>query len=170
MTRAEFIYLMQRLQGGDTRALAPLYEEYFPKMKATAFAVLRNVDDAYDVATNAFLKLADAPFDPASVRNPAAYLAAMAGNEARNFLKRRSREVSADFSCDPEPPSSAPSDSLWLDDLFRALDAKEGELVLLHVVWGLPLKEVARQLNMPYSTAKLRFHTAKEKLRRAWKA
>lgn len=120
MLRAEFIILMRRLQSGDIGALAPLYEEYFQKMYSTVLVMLHSAEDAYDVATAAILKLADYRGDPAKIKNPVGYLIAMSANEAKNFLRRRKREVSSDIS---ELPAGygmeMPSEMLWLDDLMR---------------------------------------------------
>lgn len=165
MLRAEFIILMRRLQSGDIGALAPLYEEYFQKMYSTVLVMLHSAEDAYDVATAAILKLADYRGDPAKIKNPVGYLIGMSANEAKNFLRRRKREVSSDIS---ELPAGygmeMPSEMLWLDDLMRLFTQEESDVFLLHVVWGIELKKVAIRLGISYSTAKMRKRAIRQKI------
>ena len=89
----------------------------------------------------------------------------MSANEAKNFLRRRKREVVSDIS---ELPAGygmeMPSEMLWLDDLMRLFTQEETDVFLLHVVWGIELKKVAIRLGISYSTAKMRKRAIRQKI------
>ena len=161
MQRDEFAETMKKAQLGDERAIEKLYAAYFGKIAATAFAIVRNRDDAYDIASEVFLKLIENGMD-AEVRNPTAYLMAMAKNAALNHVKRRSREIGA---AEVRGNAEALPDMLWLIDILQLLTEEEREIFELHILWDRTLKETAAQLGLTLGSVRARYKKLKKKVR-----
>ncbi len=81
--------LMLRVQAGDLAAFEELVERYQDVVYGLAISLLRNPEDAEEAAQDAFLKLyrARGSFDSARALEP--WLLRIAGNVARDRLRRR---------------------------------------------------------------------------------
>lgn len=167
MTRAEFIEIMLRVQSGDRGALSGIYHAYFKKLCATAYSVVRNRDDAYDVASEVLLKLTEFHGDVHSILNPIGYLVRMTRNEAITFLQKKRREVSVAEVYDSAPPGG--TDSLWMEDLQRLLSEEEWEMLVRHIIWRESLKKFALRNHLTYATTKRHYAELKRKLREYYK-
>lgn len=67
MTNDKFCDLLDSVIHKDISALKAIYEEYFSKIQYTAFTIVNNENDAYDVAMNVFVKLINYPSDPYAI-------------------------------------------------------------------------------------------------------
>ena len=163
MTRYEFVEIIRASQKGERAAFDILYDEYFGKLFTAAFKLVQDADAAYDIATDVVLKLLEFNKEVLSIRNHVAYMITMVKNQAKDYIAKRSREVSvAEIwkSKEVELP-----DMLWLEDIFRILTEEEKDVFLLHYIWDLPLGQVASQLNLTYGTVKARNTKVARKLR-----
>lgn len=154
MTRQEFIRTIQAAQRGDRRHFAALYDEYFGKLFATAFHIVRDRDAAYDIASDVVLKLMHFRGDASSIENHVGYMITMVRNRAKDYIGKKKREVpSGDI---PLRNEAAASDMLWLDDILMILAEDEKDTFFLHYVWDLPLRKVAERINLTYGAVKAR--------------
>jgi RNA polymerase sigma factor (sigma-70 family) len=141
-------------------------------MRALAFAILGDREEAEDVVQEAFLR---GFLALATVRNAdrvGNWLAAITGNLARMRRRRRWDAVSLDELAG-QPSSS------WLDSVSPELEAPLEELrealaalspasrdtLLAHYVEGLSCAEIAAQRNSTPGAVRVRLHRAREQLR-----
>lgn len=167
MTKEEFVKIITKCQTGDKKAIGRIYDEYFGKMCATAFSVVRNADAAYDIASNVILKLLELRRGISDIENPVGYMFRMVHNEAVNYVAKKNREISV-----PEiwnVKSNNMPDMLWFDDILFVLTKKERELFILYIVWDMPLNKVAECLGITYGAAKLRYKNIKLKIKSIYK-
>ena len=167
MTKEEFIEIITKCQTGDKKAIGVIYEEYFGRMCVTAFGVVSDMDAAYDIASNVILKLLEFRCGISDIENPVGYMFRMVHNEAVNYVAKKNREISV-----PEiwnVKSNNMPDMLWLEDILAVLTDKERELFILHIVWDMPLKRVAKQLGITYDAAKSRFKVIRAKIKNIYK-
>lgn len=148
MTRLEFLKNIAASQRGNRKAFQALYEEYFGRLSKTAFMMVRNADAAHDIATDVIIKLLDFKSDVFRIENHITYMVTMVKNRAKDYLAKRSYEVSVAEICN-----------------FRTLTEEEREIFLWHYIWNLPLRKVAAQLNITYGLAKARKSKVLKKLK-----
>ena len=150
--------------GGDADAFDTLVRRHQRRAVAVAYRLLGNVDDASDVAQDAFLRAFQRLEQLADPRRFAPWLMRIVGNLALNY--RRSRAARAAVGLDdagdvadpaasrsyPSPGDESepvkPSEAVELQSAFdRALETlpeKQRTSLVLFSIAGLPQSEVAR--------------------------
>jgi RNA polymerase sigma-70 factor (ECF subfamily) len=172
-TRAdEDAYLVARAASGDRAAFAALITPRAERAIRTARAILGNEPDAHDATQDA---LVAAWVNLPRLRDPArfdAWLHRTLVNGCREILRRRGRRREVQVEADV-PMADFAAGSLETASVmaaFARLSVDERSILLLHHLHGLPLDEVARQLDIPVGTAKSRLWHARRSLERALEA
>jgi RNA polymerase sigma-70 factor (ECF subfamily) len=164
--------LGQRLTAGDSDAFAALYEQYAGRVHHYLVARLASRDVADEVLQEVFVRLVRQRAGLGRVENLAAYLFAMARNEAIRFAQRHGREaqhlpLTADDlfveakSDDPTRRDEAESAAVALGQLTD--DARE--VVELKIYGGLTFREIADLLAVPQGTVATRYRAALARLK-----
>lgn len=165
--------LVTRAREGDRDAFALLIQPRTDRVLRTARAILANESDAHDAAQAAFVS---AWVNLPRLRETArfdAWLTRVLVNECREALRRRKRnpEIVLDDTDLSGPDSTAGSvETAALRAAFGRVSVDERTILLLHHLHGLPLDQVARQLQIPVGTAKSRLWSARRALERALEA
>lgn len=177
--------LLVRLQDGDERALAALYDRHGVSLYGLARSILADPADAEEVVEDVFVRLWEAPdgFDPDRA-TLGGYLCVMTRSRALDRVragKRRARAVRRSAATDSDgfatPVSSfgnrttARAERAELADALRdALaelpDEQRGALELAFF-GGYTHTEIATETGLPLGTVKTRIRTAMQKLRGA---
>ncbi|MBI1930367.1 sigma-70 family RNA polymerase sigma factor [Candidatus Poribacteria bacterium] len=92
--------LVHRAQEGDTQAFGQLVEKYQAAIHGLAFQLVQNVEDAYDLAQDAFIKAythLDQLNEPSKFLS---WLRQIVANESRMFLRQRKEADSLDEMAD----------------------------------------------------------------------
>ena len=173
--------LVERVRGGDVAAFEPLVEKYRQRVYRLAYNVLRNQEDALDVAQEAFIKAYQAL--PAFRGQSAFYTwlfriamnvahdkARQRGAAGRAFGTERVTEEEWERTMpDPgEEPDAAAAGAEQRARITRALDAlpqHHRAIIMLSDLEGLSYREIADVLNIPMGTVMSRLHNARKRLR-----
>lgn len=175
--------LVERMAGGEDRALGDLYDRYGKTLYALALAIVREPADADEVVMDAFgqaWRQAGA-FDPAR-GSVGAWLATIARSRALDLVRARGRrarayERAAYLSDDGVATPLAPPgpDPGWRVEhnearqlVGRALATlPESQRVAIQLAYfeGLSQTEIAERLAEPLGTIKTRMRAGMEKLR-----
>src|SRR5438552_5864619 len=177
------VALVERVRGGDVAAFEPLVEKYRQRVYRLAYNVLRNSEDAYDVAQEAFIKAYRAlpSFRGQSafytwlfriVMNVAHDKARQRGAQGRAFGTERVTEEEWERTMpDPgEEPDDAAARGEERARITRALEAlpeHHRAIIMLSDLEGLSYREIADVLNIPMGTVMSRLHNARKRLRTA---
>lgn len=146
-----------------------------PSILALARARLRNLHDAQDAVQETCLRI---------LRNLHSYrpqgsfdqwVFTIAANVVRDMLRRR--RTSREFPATPgDAPTLPPQDALGHDDdldrvrrAMAALDPGESAPLILHLIHGIPQREIAAHLDIPVEHLRVRLYRAIRKIRRALK-
>jgi RNA polymerase sigma-70 factor, ECF subfamily len=175
--------LVERVRGGDVAAFEPLVEKYRQRVYRLAYNVLRNQEDAWDVAQEAFIKAYKAlpSFRGQSafytwlfriVMNVAHDKARQRGAAGRAFGTERVTEEEWERTMpDPgEDPGAAAARAEQRARITRALDTlpeHHRAIIMLSDLEGLSYREIADVLNIPMGTVMSRLHNARKRLRTA---
>jgi len=165
--------LVERYRHGDRDAFAALVVRYQRPVFNAAWWVVKNADDAADVAQNVFLKVAEriADFDPQY--RFFSWLYRIAVNEALNSVRRHHREEPLDDEVDvPGPDGDAPDRRLEdarlsarLRDAMARLSTNDRTVLVLRHFSELSYQEIGQVLELDEKTVKSRLHEARMRLR-----
>lgn len=171
--------LRARIQAGDPRAFAELFDEYARSVYNHAFRLTADWSTAEDVMAATFLQAwrsrARVSDDGGSLRP---WLLGIATNEARNHVRSNRRyraAASALAAADFTLPDHADEVAGRLDDGGRIIAAvaalarlrlPEREVLTLCLWEGLDYESAARALGVPVGTVRSRLSRARERLRK----
>ena len=168
--------LVGRLQRGDERALAELYDRLGTHVYALALKLLRSPEEAEEVVQDTFLKLYEADSYKTLERSPRAYIYTIARNLALSRLRKRQvRPTKAeewdvyDPRSDLAEPQSADHESkLLAERLLAYLSDDERALVEDSFYEGYTHSQLAKRTGLPLGTVKSKLRRALLKLRDYW--
>ena len=174
--------LIDRMAGGDERAVQDLVARHGDALYALAYSILRDHAEAEEVAADSFVQAwrsADS-FDPAR-GTPIAWLATITRTRSLDRLraaKRRGRVLHADSAVvaqasgeverteeQPDRAYDAASRSQLVRRALDALPETQRRVIELAYFGGLSQSEIAKQLGLPLGTVKTRTLYAMKGLR-----
>ena len=173
--------LIRRCQAGDVSAFEPLVEKYRQRVWRLAYQVLRDREEAWDCAQEAFVRA----FQSLSrFRGQSAFYTWLfritvnvatdrhrsRGARARAFGPERVPEEEwARTAADPTgKPDDAALDAERRERIRQALDSlplKARTIIMLSDIEGLSYRDIAQVLNCPIGTVMSRLHNARRRLR-----
>jgi len=173
--------LIARCRQGDTRAYALLVERYRDRAYGLALRVVRSEPDAEEVAQDAFVRawrsLADFRGDASFGTWLYRIVWRRALDRSAALRTRRGREspleddpvaaatVAVAAARDSFADAPAPAGGARWEQLTQGLSEAQQAVVTLFYYEDMPLKEVARALDMPEGTVKTHLSRARAALR-----
>ncbi|MBN2317717.1 MAG: RNA polymerase sigma factor [Acidobacteria bacterium] len=179
--------LIQAASGGDAHAFAELVRLYHTVVWSTVYRTLGNFNDAEDVVQEIFLRVLVSlkRFDPKYPFGP--WILRIAGNYCIDQLRRkktRRHHLWSDLSegeqrrllqtmvtkpeAHPHDPEEASSHLEIAQILLDRLKPKHKAAFILRVIEGHSYDTVAKILNVPQSTARVRVSRARNELHQAF--
>lgn len=171
-------HLLARCRAGDTRAFAALVDRYRDRAYGLALRLVRSPADAEEVAQDAFVRawrsLADFRGDSAFGTWLYRIVWRRALDRSASLRTRRERETALEDTPDvartaaaaESGPSGGASD--W-ERITEGLTEPQRAVVTLFYYEDMPLKEVARALDMPEGTVKTHLSRARAALRERYR-
>ena len=180
--------LIERCRAGDVAAFEPLVEKYRQRVWRLAYNTLRDREEAWDVAQEAFIRAYQAlpSYRGQStfytwlyriVMNVAFDRARSRGAQGRAFGTERVPEedwerVLPDQNPGDEAPDAKAARLEQRQKIVQALDTlpeHHRKIVMLSDLEGLSYREIADTLEIPMGTVMSRLHNARKRLRDALK-
>jgi RNA polymerase sigma-70 factor (ECF subfamily) len=174
--------LIRRCQAGEVAAFEPLVEKYRQRIWRLAYQILRDREEAWDCAQEAFVR---AYQSLPAFRGQAGFYTwlfritvnlATDRHRARGARARAlggepvSEEEWARTAPDPDaPPDALAARAQARERIARALDAlplPARTIIMLSDIEGLTYREIAQVLNCPIGTVMSRLHNARKRLRK----
>ena len=173
--------VIRRAQAGDSEALSQLYQSYYKRVYYLALKLLKNREDAEDVAQETFI----AAFNSLSkLQNPAAFeswLFQITANRSRNQLRKNAHTVDLPEDEDgktmlddmPDPNEALIPESVAQDaeqkrlvmQIIDDLPQQQRECILLFYYSELTVKQIAHSLGCSEGTVKSRLNYARQKIK-----
>ena len=168
--------LVARLQSGDERALAELYDRLGTQVYTVALKLLKSPEEAEEVVQDTFLKLFKASSYRTLGTSPRAYIYTIARNLALSRLrKRQARPLKADDWDVYDPQVSVakteeddPTNRLLVQRLLEQLDDEDRKLIKASFYEGYSHAQLAERTGHPIGTVKSKLRRALIKLRDYW--
>ena len=166
----EIAKLVQRAKKGDEEAFEQLIGSVREKLYRTAYAYVRNEQDALDIYQEAIYT---AYVTIKKIKKPESFTSWMTKIlvfKAIDFIRKESRH----FTTDDEQVFSTLIDLENVDDMMHAMDLsvafnyltpKVKTIILLRYYHDLSVKEIAIIMNVPEGTIKSHLNRAKKELK-----
>lgn len=146
--------LLQQVWGGDQQAFGVLVGELYPAVYRAALRVLRQEQEAEDVAQDVFLKIWREPPELRADANLKAWSARVATNGAIDRLRKKKPDISDDLP-DQVDPAVSTDEAMQADEAAGAvqqaidhLPERQRLALVLTYYQGLPNKEAADLLEV----------------------
>lgn len=141
----------------DSGFVREVYDASYRRLVAQLFALCGDQAEAEDAVQEAFVKAIGRPRQLAALDNPEAWLRTVALNHVRN----RWRHLAVVRRVLPQLPGvqhdiELSPDHVALVAALRKVSVELREVVTLHHIADLPVREVARTLGVPEGTVKAR--------------
>ncbi|HKB23657.1 MAG TPA: sigma-70 family RNA polymerase sigma factor [Methylomirabilota bacterium] len=175
--------LVERVRAGDVTAFEPLVEKYRQRVYRLACNVLRDPEEARDVAQEAFIRAFQAL---PNFRGQSAFytwLFRITLNVASDRARQRAargralgteRVEEGDWERTLVDPGETPADSAAraedrsrIERALESLPEHHRAIIMLSDLEGLSYREIAEVLGIPMGTVMSRLHNARKRLRRA---
>lgn len=170
--------LVRDIVAGDERAFRLFFNKYYPQARGFALSLLKNVDDAEDVAQSVFVNLWLKRELLADVDNIEAYIYRAGRNAVMNFIAKRKGETlpvpleaSRDkaFTETPQAMLEMQDAQLLTDMVVRHMPAQRRQVYELSRVEGLSNDEIAKRMNLRKKTVENHLNMALRELRKVLK-
>ncbi len=148
---------IQKLQAGDMSGLDYIYGQTNRQVFAAALAILHDRQLAEDAMQETYVRFVQSCASYRLGSSPVSYILTVCRNICLNMLKRRSRELSTDYSQHENLGGSYTLEqsldgSEAVEQLLSGLTDDEREVILLKVYGGLKHREIAAHIKKPLGT------------------
>lgn len=167
--------LLQQCQQGNQLAFKQLVIRYEQQVRSTVAGMLSDTAEAEDVAQQVFIRFYRALFDFRGDAQLGTYLTRIAINLSLNEIKRRQRKKrwltffqKGDKTRQIEDVSANPAQQDTKELVYKALQELEPHfrsVIVLRLLEGYSVKEVAEMLELPQGTVASRLSRAQRKLK-----
>ena len=163
----------QLVRKNDNDSRQELFTAYYRRTYAVAYNMLRRHENAEDITQDAFIKAFQNLHQLQDRTKFGAWLAVIASNLARNYLKREKRMIITDELPEGETapaPSGTEEEALRSLEIervrraIRALPVEQYQVVVLQYYHELKVDEIAAMLKVRSGTVKSRLFRARQKL------
>ena len=165
MTNRELDALLRRIGGGDKSALAALYEGFRMPVYYYALRLTGNPQKAEDVMQETFLAILQNGRNYRSDGKATAWIYTVARNKAMDMFRKEGNELPLSQAEELEAVS-APFDGDAYPGMLSVLNEKERDIVILRVLCGFTLTEIARDKGMPKGSVFWSYNNAMKKLKK----
>lgn len=170
MEREQVLHLVKQNDNDSQRAL---FEAYYRRTYAVVYSILRNRESAEDITQEAFIRAFQNLHQLREQDKFGPWLAVIASNLARNFLKRERRVIYTDDLASYDRGEGMPeTEELALRELevqriraaIKTLPFEQYQVVVLQFYYDLKVDEIAGVLKISSGTVKSRLFRARQKL------
>lgn len=163
INKKELKRIFEEIKNGKQEAAQELYDKYRPLVYGVAFSIVKNKDDAEDIAQNAFEKIIETEAKNLPTNYEATWLYTVTKNEALIYLKKEKQNIDIDdIYCiqDNEDEISKIIDRETYNRLISKLSNKEKKIISLKILSNLSFSEISELTGEKTGTVKWRYYNA----------
>ncbi len=165
--------IKEHVRKNDSDSQRVLFEAYYRRTYAIAYNILRNRERAEDITQDAFIKAFQNIHQLHDGEKFGSWLAVIASNLARNFLKREKKIYYTDQEkmlygdSEADCTEEAALRGLEIDRVrkaIRTLPPEQYQVIVLQYYYDLKVEEIAALVKASPGTVKSRLYRARQKL------
>lgn len=168
--------LVESARGGDRASFDELVRLTYMETYTLALRLTNNVDDAADVVQDSYLRAYKSLGNFRGEAQFTTWLYRITANCASTHLAKRQRHrhdeldddnttTAVELDVDPESSASAALDRRDLSVALGSLPMTLRSVIVLRDIYDLPHEAIAAELGISETTAKVRLHRARKRLR-----
>lgn len=161
INKKELSKLFIEIKGNNRVAFERLYSSYHQLVYGIAFSIVKNKQDAEDIAQTVFAKIYTMEKSKLPTKNEGSWLYSITKNETINFLKKSRHNISLEDIYEIEDNNDEINriiDKESYDKRIRGLSNKEKEIISLKVLANLSFDEIGKMLEIPTGTVKWKYY------------
>lgn len=161
INKKELSKLFIEIKGNNRVAFERLYSRYYQLVYGIAFSIVKNKQDAEDIAQTVFAKIYTMEKSKLPTKHEASWLYSITKNETINFLKKSRHNISLEDIYEIEDNNDEINciiDKESYDKRIRGLSNKEKEIISLKVLANLSFDEIGKMLEIPTGTVKWKYY------------
>ncbi|MBE5936110.1 MAG: sigma-70 family RNA polymerase sigma factor [Lachnospiraceae bacterium] len=171
MTDKDFKQNIELIKNKDKAGLKTIYVEYVSLIYHTVLNIVKQKEDAEDITSDFFIKLATIAEKYKSGNGHRTWLITIARNMAIDYIRSHNKEVPAEDTLMEQQPSNDTPEEQYISatsfkELIYLLNQKEQEVLTYKIMGELTFKEIAAITEEPMGTITWRYNEAIKKLRR----
>lgn len=159
--------LVYALQSNNRQKLESIfkkiYDSYFKLVYFCISTYINNKEDIEDILADTFLSFYNHLDNIDANKSIKYYLTTTAKNKSINFLKKK-KEISLDEASLNLMTYETKPNKLLLD-IKENLNSDELEILINHVLFDIPLNQIAKDNNLNFNTLKSKYHRIIKKLK-----
>ncbi len=168
--------IVKLIRQNDNAAYQQLFEAYYKKTYAVAYNILRRRENAEDITQDSFIKAFQNLHQLKDASKFGAWLAVIASNRARNYLKREKRIILTDeqphqsyqgSNSHTEGAEDTALQNIEMDKVrlaIKKLSPDYYQVIVLQYYHDLKVEEIADMLQIKIGTVKSRLFRARQRL------
>ena len=139
-----------------------IYNEYFHLIGFVISEYVNNKNDVEELINDVFLSFFN-NLDKIKLKNIKAYLTKTAKNKAIDFIRRNKNKYLLENEIVNTPSIDNGLYYLIVNDMKRVLTVEEIDIIILHVVYDLSFKLIAKKYKLPITTISTKYYQAIKK-------
>lgn len=159
--------VLERCRRGDETAVRQMIDRHRARLIRTAANILRDTNEAEDVAQDAFLKALRELHSLRDDRAFSGYIYRICVRLCMDRLRARKAEP-AEFDAAEPHCGQAIENKVLVEKLLTQLPADLRATLVLREMEQLSYEEIAEVMHVPVGTVRSRLHAARERFRHLW--
>ena len=158
--------LFEKMKQKDSKAYEELYKKYYNLVHNIAFSVLKNYENAEDIAQNVFVKIGNLEQEKLPKNYEASWIYTVTKNECISFIRKNKEISSIENRLENEKNEiEAVIQNSSYQNLLGSLEQVEKQIIFLKIEAGYSFKEIAKLLKMPMGTVQWKYYKSLNSLK-----
>ena len=160
--------LFEKMRQTDLKAYEELYKKYYNLVHNIAFSILKNYENAEDIAQNVFVKIGNLEQEKLPKNYEASWLYTVTKNECISFIRKNKETSSIENRIENENEKNEIETVIQnssYQNLLESLEQVEKQIIFLKIEAGYSFKEIAKLLKMPMGTVQWKYYKSLHSLK-----
>lgn len=158
--------LFGKMRQTDSKAYEELYKKYYNLVYNIAFSVLKNYENAEDIAQNVFVKIGNLEQEKLPKNYEASWIYTVTKNECISFIRKNKEIGSIENRLENEKNEiEAVIQNSSYQNLLESLEQVEKQIIFLKIEAGYSFKEISKLLKMPMGTVQWKYYKSLHSLK-----
>ncbi len=160
--------LFEKMRQTDLKAYEELYKKYYNLVYNIAFSVLKNYENAEDIAQNVFVKIGNLEQEKLPKNYEASWLYTVTKNECISFIRKNKETSSIENRIENENEKNEIETVIQnssYQNLLESLEQVEKQIIFLKIEAGYSFKEISKLLKMPMGTVQWKYYKSLHSLK-----